>query len=111
VTYVLIVLGIVAVLWFVSYLRGNPRFWHVVADYPDEAYEWFTVHSEWVVLRPGQGEPYFPEGPSEYAGPFTVYVPKLGGARVKVYGLADRIEASQAAFLVSLRQRGKPIPG
>lgn len=109
-TYVLVILVLLAALWLVSYLFGNPGFWHVAAEHPDEAYEWFSHHPEWVVVRTGEPEPHFPEGRSEYAGPFTLFVPSQGGARVKVYGLADRLEASQAAFLESLRRQGKFVP-
>jgi hypothetical protein len=47
-----------------------------------------------------------PKGPG-YTGPFILWVPKLGGKRVLVYGEAGRVEESQEAFIRVFRQYGE----
>lgn len=104
--YVVLGLLLLGAIWLITYLSGNPGFWHVAAKYPDEAYEWFSQDPGWIVVHAGDPTPRFPGGGSEYVGPFTLYIPQLGNERVKVYALADRLEDSQTAFLASLGSRG-----
>jgi hypothetical protein len=95
VLFVLIVGG--ALLW--RYLRPRmPDFWQVAARYPDKAYDWFVSHDEWVVIDPASGhQPKIDERAHE--GPFLLWVPKLGGRRIVVYGRRGAMKESQRAFL------------
>ncbi|MFI5338415.1 MAG: hypothetical protein ACHQ7N_01075 [Candidatus Methylomirabilales bacterium] len=103
----LVLIGlIVAVLAWLTMRAGNRQFWKAAAAMPDEAYEWFMTESCWVVQDPASGPTAKPELRSAYTGPFFLWVPKLGGRRVIIYGLHDQIEASQARFL---EQHGYPV--
>ncbi len=77
-----------------------PDFWQVAARYPDKAYEWFLSHEEWRVVDPEQGrQPKVDD--REFDGPFLLWVPKLGGRRIVVYGRRTAMKESQRAFLTS----------
>jgi hypothetical protein len=96
VLFVLIVGG--ALLW--RYLRPRmPDFWQVAARYPDKAYDWFVSHDEWVVIDPASDhQPKVDQ--RAYEGPFLLWVPKLGGRRIVVYGRRGAMKESQRAFLM-----------
>jgi hypothetical protein len=91
--------GAGVLLW--RHLRPRlPDFWQVAARYPDKAYDWFQSHDEWRVVDPQAGrQPRIDE--REYDGPFLLWVPKLGGRRVAVYGRRTTMKESQRAFLTS----------
>ena len=90
-------LASVVMLWL--YLRRRlPDFWQVVARYPDKAYGWFETHEEWLILDPEAGRVSAPDE-DEFEGPFLLWVPKLGGRRVAVYGRRVAMRESERAFL------------
>ncbi len=94
---VLAALASVVMLWM--YLRRRlPDFWQVAARYPDKAYDWFESHDEWLVVDPEAGR-VSPPDDDEFDGPFLLWVPKLGGRRVAVYGRRDVLRESERAFL------------
>jgi hypothetical protein len=88
-------------VWLI-YLRARrprpPDFWKLAASRPDQAYDWFISHDDWVVVDFDQrhhGKP----GAGSFVGPFILRVPKLGGRRVAIYGRSDAIAESQEAFV------------
>ncbi len=94
---VLAALASVVMLWM--YLRRRlPDFWEVAARYPDKAYDWFESHDEWLVVDPEAGR-ISPPDEDEFDGPFLLWVPKLGGRRVAVYGRRDAMRDSERVFL------------
>ncbi len=108
--YLIIAALVAGAVWLISYLMGNPQFWHVAAKYPDQAYDHFMRDSTWIVVSPDASDVDLPAERSQYSGPFTIYVPSLGGKKLHVYGLAERIEESQSNFLDSLRAQGRLPP-
>lgn len=95
--YVVIACLVIGGFWLRAYLGGNPRFWHVVGEHPEAAYRRFLQDPAWIILQPGDGTS--PPDRTAHVGPFTIFVPAGGGARVKLYCRADQIDASQAALL------------
>jgi hypothetical protein len=93
----LVLVGIAAVAWYLAERPRYPDFWQLAARYPDNAYDWFTTHEGWIVVDPESG-PIPSLSASDYEGPFILWVPKLGGRRVVVYGMKSRIRESQEAF-------------
>ncbi len=89
--------GVAFLVWLYA-RRRRPEFWQVAARYPDKAYDWFVNHDEWVVVDPEAGRPAKPDE-GEFEGPFIVWVPKLGGRQVAVYGEREAMKESQRAFL------------
>jgi hypothetical protein len=84
--------------WYSIRRARRPGFWRIAARYPDQAYDWFTTHDCWVVADPESGAMQRPDD-AEFAGPYILRVPKLGGRRVAVYGRRDEMKESQDAFL------------
>lgn len=91
--------GAAVMLW--RYLRPRmPDFWQVAARYPDQAYQWFLSHDDWLVIDPTAGQqPKVDE--QTWDGPFLLWVPKLGGRRIVVYGRRSAMKESQRAFLTA----------
>lgn len=88
-------------LWRSVMVRyGNLGFWQVAARMPNEALDWFLSDDTWIVIEPGQtgGESMRSRG--DLVGPFKLAVPKVGGV-VTLFADADRIDASQAAFMAA----------
>jgi hypothetical protein len=106
VLFVLVVGG--TLLW--RYLRPRmPDFWQVAARYPDKAYDWFVSHDEWVVIDPtSEHQPKVDE--RTYDGPFLLWVPKLGGRRIVVYGRRGAMQESQHAFLTHRAVDSEGLP-
>jgi hypothetical protein len=102
----LVLIAAVGIGWYVLEQPKQPDFWRLAARHPDNAYDWFVSHEGWVVIDPGAGRVKKPKGPG-YTGPFILWVPKLGGKRVLVYGEAGRVEESQEAFIRVFRQYGE----
>ncbi len=77
----------------------KPDFWKLAARYPDNAYDWFVTHDCWTVVDPesATAKPFKPG--TELDGPHILWVPKLGGRRVAVYGRRQEMEESQRAFV------------
>lgn len=93
-------------LWRTVMVRyGGLGFWQVAARSPDDAYDWFLSDDTWTVVDPVQpgAEPAMRSGDDDdLLGPFKLAVPKLDTV-VKVVARADRIDASQAAFMAAHR--------
>jgi hypothetical protein len=91
----LILLGIVA-YWFLVLRPGRLSFWRLVAKHPDAAYDHFKSNACWKVFEDGLPPDYRTIVPRpEWAGPFRIVVPKLGGKAVKVFARASELEKSQ----------------
>lgn len=91
-------LAALPIIWWLLFHRRRPDFWKLVARYPDKAYDWFLDHDEWLVVDPEARTGQPPSG-REFDGPFLVWVPKLGGRRVLVYGRRGKMDDSQTSFL------------
>ncbi len=96
-------LGLLALLllWRSVMVRyGSLGFWQVVARMPDEAFDWFVSDDTWTVVDPTQPGVESMRSRDDLVGPFKLAVPKVGGI-VTLFAQADRIEASQAAFMAT----------
>ena len=78
---------------------ANRSFWRAAARLPDQAYEWFQQEDCWVVSDPSRKPVVKPVPETDFVGPFSLYVPSLGGRKIVVFGAASEIEQSQARFL------------
>ncbi len=96
--FALLLVAVVAVVWYLIEKPQRRDFWKLAARHPDNAYDWFISHEGWIVVDPETGRAQPPRGP-EYTGPFVLWVPKLGGRRVLVYGKQSEVEQSQEAFI------------
>jgi hypothetical protein len=89
------------VLWHSVMVRhGNLGFWQVAARMPNEAFDWFRSDDTWIIVDPGGPGGESMRSRDDLVGPFKLAAPKAGGV-VTVYADADRIEASQAAFMAA----------
>lgn len=94
--------GIFFLVWGILklILSGNFLFWFKVKDYPDSAYDWFSNNRDWAVLDVDSFVDYARLYPKEeWAGPFSLCVPKLNGKVVKIFGKAHVLESTQKEFL------------
>jgi len=90
----------VALYWFFILRPGRLDFWRFVAKQPDAAYDHFKANDCWKVFEERRPENYRGVVPrSEWAGPFRITVPKLGGKLVYVYGRRSDFGRSQDDFL------------
>jgi hypothetical protein len=80
--------------------HGNLSFWQVADGMPNEALDWFLSDDTWIVFDPGQPAGQSTSSRDDVVGPFKLAVPKAGGV-ITVYADADRIEASQVAFMAT----------
>lgn len=97
--------GVIFVYWLIVLRPGRLDFWKVAAQNSDLAYEHFLSSSCWKVFGAELPQDYrqiVPE--AEWAGPFSLLVPKLGGARISVFGKHPDYERSQNEFLQGLRK-------
>ncbi len=85
--------------WYALYRAGNPAFWRLVARYPNDAYEWFMAEDCWVVVDPQDPSSREPAPRSDFDGPFLLWVPKLGGKKLRIYGQHAMIEESERQFI------------
>ena len=86
--------------WFLILRPGRIDFWKVAANHPDPAYEHFRADPTWVVLEEPLPRNYRDQFPaSEWSGPFTLMVPKLGGKMIRVFGREASMDQSQDEFL------------
>ncbi len=85
-----------------AYRAGNPKFWQIAAEHPDDAYDWFKEEDCWVVLDSESAQK--PEPRRDFVGPFGLWVPKLGGKWVAVYGHHEKIEDSERRFVQIIRR-------
>ncbi len=78
--------------------HGRLAFWQIVADRPNEAYDWFVADPDtWVII--GKHDSQVPDLKSQegLVGPFTLISPKAGEG-LAVFGNEDRIDESQDRF-------------
>jgi hypothetical protein len=94
----LVLIALVAVAWYLIERPQRRDFWKLAARHPDNAYDWFISHEGWVVVDPQSWRAPKPQA-AEYTGPFVLWVPKLGGRRVLVYGRREEVKESQEAFI------------
>jgi hypothetical protein len=94
---------VLVLIWYALHRSGSPNFWKLASKHPDEAYEWFLADDTWTVFGPGQ-QARRPEPPGDYVGPFFLWIPKLGGQRITIYGNHERIRESQERFSARYRQ-------
>ena len=86
--------------WFLILRPGRLDFWRFVAKHPDAAYDHFKANDCWKVFEERRPENYRKIVPKmEWAGPFRVTVPKLGGKLVYVFGRKQDYGLSQDDFL------------
>ena len=89
--------------WFFILRLGRPDFWKVVARNPDAAYDHFVSASCWKVFEAGLPKNYRSLVPkSDWVGPFRLFVPKLGGKQIVVFGKYPEYEHSENNFLKKL---------
>ena len=94
-----VVVGFLAFLLWKLLRAGRYDFWKVVGQHPDEAYDYFTANDEWVVVDPRDPYARPPEPRSDWNGPTTFFVPRLGGRRINVYGKWEGMKGSQDRFM------------
>lgn len=96
-----IVIGGVALFttWYILYRVGNPTFWKLASKCPNDAYDWFMAEDCWVVVDSEDLNSCAPELGGDHTGPFMLWIPKLGGRHVTIYGRNDEIEGSQRRFM------------
>jgi hypothetical protein len=103
--FIISVIVIGATYWFFILRPGRLDFWRCVAKHPDAAYDHFKAHSCWRVFENELPKNYREILPrSEWAGPFRLTVPKLGGQLVRVFGRRADCSRSQDAFLERFRR-------
>lgn len=95
---VVLLIGLTAVAYYLLERPERRNFWRLAARHPDNAYDWFVSHEGWIVVDPYSPRNNAPKG-SQYTDPFVLWVPKLGGRRVLIYGRRDAIAESQEAFI------------
>ena len=92
--------------WLFILRPGRLDFWRVVADHPDGAYDHFKADACWRIFEGRLPENYRSIVPKpEWAGPFRITVPKLGGKSVYVFGRRPDYGASQDDFLGKFARR------
>ncbi len=97
--FIISVLVIVATYWFFVLRPGRLDFWRFVAKHPDAAYDHFKADGCWRVFEDELPKNYRDILPkSEWAGPFRITVPKLGGKLVRVFGKRPDFGRSQDDF-------------
>lgn len=107
-------LGAVIILkasfWIYGFLRGimTPgvfNFWQIVAQNPDDAYDFFLNSDIWEVRDYPLGADAKTEFPCDlWAGPFNLYVPKIH-KRVCIFGDDKRYMHSQEAFVKAFKSK------
>ncbi len=95
-----IYLLVLLILWrFVMVRQGALGFWQVAARMPDKAFDWFLSDDTWTVVDPEHPVESL-RSRDDLVGPFKLAVPKVRRL-VTLYADAERLEASQAAFLAA----------
>jgi hypothetical protein len=90
----------VVLYWLIILRPGRLDFWKLVAKYPDSAYDHFCSNPCWVVFESEMPEHYRALVPNdEWDGPFRLWVPKLGGAGIYVFGHKPDYERLQDEFV------------
>jgi hypothetical protein len=91
----------VGLYWFFILRPGRMDFWKVAARNPDAAYEHFKAAPCWKVFEEELPQNYRSVVPkSEWVGPFRLWVPRLGGKRIVVFGRLPELKQSQRDFLL-----------
>ena len=90
----------IALYWVIILRPGRIDFWRLAAKNPDVAYDHFRANDCWVVFENELPRQYRMVVPSaEWDGPFRLWVPKLGGVTIYVFGRTTDYEQSQTEFL------------
>jgi hypothetical protein len=100
----LVAISVVLLLYWWFVLRpGRLDFWRVAGKSPDAAYEHFLSSPCWKVFEGELPPDYRSEVPkSVWSGPYSLWIPKLGGARIFVFSKEPDCEQSQNAFIQTL---------
>lgn len=103
--WVLGIAGAAFIYWLIVLRPGRLDFWRVAARNPDLAYEHFLSSPCWKVFGAELPLDYRKIVPkTEWAGPFTLWVPKLGDSRIYIFGKYPDMNRSQNEFLRGLRK-------
>lgn len=94
-------IAVVVFLYWMFILRpGGLDFWKLAGKYPDAAYEFFRTSPYWKVFEgelPTNYRSIVPK--ADWVGPFSLWVPKIGGVRIYIFGKVPEYEASQVEFM------------
>jgi hypothetical protein len=108
----LIILIILALLigvflyWYLILRHGRMSFWKLAARNPDAAYHHIRSASCWKIFEGELPKNYRSIVPkSEWAGPFKLRVPKLGGKTIVVFGRHPEFEKSQNKFIRTIGEK------
>jgi len=100
IAFAISVIVIVGTYWLFILRPGRLDFWRFVAKHPDAAYGHFKSNDCWKVFEDRRPKNYRSIVPkSQWAGPFRITVPKLGGKSVYVFGRKPDFGRSQDEFL------------
>jgi hypothetical protein len=91
--------------WYFILRPSSLDFWKLAGKYPDMAYDFFKSKDCWKVFENCLPHDYKDLVPSnEWAGPFRLWVPKLGNRMIFVFGERNNIEPSQKEFISKIRK-------
>jgi len=98
---IILILAIVAFFYWLFILRpGRLDFWKIASKFPDEAYDFFKSQKCFKVFEGSLPDDYRSIVPKEdWTGPFRLWVPKLDGKKIFVFGKNSEIEQAQNEFL------------
>jgi hypothetical protein len=101
----LVVVGIAVLLYYLLLRRpGRLSFWKLASRYPDAAFDHFVSAPCWKVFEQELPASYREIVPSsEWDGPFRLWVPKLGGGMIYVFGKRSEYESSQDQFIQEIQ--------
>lgn len=109
VIYIGVGIFVLGTIWRFFSRRGNLPFWKMAAKYPDFAYDWFKKNHCWYIFENGLPNDYREKVPkSVWAGPFILYVPKLGNQKLYIFGKYGLFEKSQFDFISIVKSNNVP---
>lgn len=102
--FIFAIMIVQAFFWIYGFIRGVRipgvmDFWKLVAQNPDNAYEWFIQSEFWEVREhplSAENKQDFPA--SIWAGPFDLYVPSIE-RRICIFGKEGQYENSREQFI------------
>ena len=100
-TNIILILAVAVFLyWYFIFRKGSFSFWKIVASNPDKAYEYFISKECWKVLTGELNENANDKiDSSDWSGPYSLIVPKLGNRMIIIYGKVGYFEDSQDEFI------------
>ena len=94
-------LGIFLGIGYFYTRAGRLSFWKLASKIPDQAFDWFRDDPAWAIVQKGQ---HPPEPRSDFDGPFTLAIPRLG-TTIRIYGRQNEYEASEQKFLEAFKSQ------